>query len=52
MENNFAGKRTMECKQNKAFVSVCFCNNGSCSIWWATGASNDYHWHCAFELQI
>jgi hypothetical protein len=23
MENNFAGKRSMECKQNKAFVSVC-----------------------------
>jgi len=23
MENNLAGKRTMECKQNKAFVSVC-----------------------------
>jgi hypothetical protein len=23
MENNFAGKRSMECKQNKAFESVC-----------------------------
>ena len=23
MEINFAGKRSMECKQNKAFVSVC-----------------------------